>query len=106
MALHHIRPHLGAARIQKLKTIQFAELYGKLQRKKPEGAGLAPRTVGHAHRLLHRVFGEAAKWSIISTNPVSAAEPPRVERTEIRILDPDGIKTLLDGLRDKGLYPS
>jgi integrase len=105
LAAHHIRPHLGEARIQRLKTVNFAELYGKLQRPKPEGAGLAPRTVGHVHRLLHRVFGHAVKWDVIATNPLSAAEPPRVQRTEIEILAPDQIKTVLTALRGRALYP-
>src|SRR5205085_5904927 len=50
---HHVRPHIGAAAA------------------KPAGAGLAPRTVGHVHRLLHRVCGHAVKWSVITANPVS-----------------------------------
>ena len=105
LGAHHIRPHLGAARIQRLKTVNFAELYGKLQRPKPEGAGLAPRSVGHVHRLLHRVFGHAVKWDVIANNPVTAAEPPRVQRTEIEILAPDQIKTVLAALRGRPLYP-
>jgi hypothetical protein len=96
---HHVRPQIGAARIQKLRTVDFAELYGKLQEAKPEGAGLAPRTIGHVHRLLHRVFGHALKWAIVINNPVAAAEPPRVQSAEIRILDPGEIRTALDVLR-------
>jgi integrase len=105
LAAHHIRPHIGAARIQRLKTVNFAELYGKLQRPKPEGAGLAPRTIGHVHRLLHRVFGHAVKWEVIANNPITAAEPPRVQRTEIEILSPDQINTVLRALRGRPLYP-
>jgi integrase len=101
---HHVRPPLGAARIQKLRTVDFAELYGKLQKSKPEGGGLAPRTVGHVHRLLHRVFGHAVKWGLIQSNPVASAEPPRVQRTEIEILAPGQIKAVLDALRGRPLY--
>jgi len=101
---HHVRPHLGAVRIQRLKAINFAELYGKLQRRKPEGAGLAPRTVGHVHRLMHRVLGHAVIWGTVATNPVTAVEPPRVQRTEIEILTPDQIKTVLNALRGRRLY--
>jgi len=96
---HHVRPHLGEARIQRLRTVDFAALYGKLQQAKPAGAGLAPRTVGHVHRLLHRAFGHAVKWSVITANPVSAAEPPRVVRPEIKILSPEEIKSVLGALR-------
>src|SRR6266851_2805352 len=101
---HHVRPHLGASRIQRLKTVNFAELYGKLQKPKPDGAGLAPRTIGHVHRLLHRVFGHAVKWGMVTINPVAAAEPPRVQRTEITILTPDQIKSVLQALRGRRLY--
>src|SRR5437016_1054913 len=105
LAAHHVRPHLGTARLQKLRTVNFAELYGKLQRLRPEGAGLAPRTIGHVHRLLHRVFGHAVKWGIVAVNPVGAAEPPRVQRTEIQILAADQIGAVLDALRGHPLYP-
>jgi len=102
---HHVKPHLGTRSIQKLRTVDLAERYGRLQSPKPHGAGLAPRTVGHVHRLLHRVLGHAVKWAIIGNNPVTAAEPPRVQRTEIEILAPDQIKSVLDALRGRPLYP-
>jgi integrase len=102
---HHVRPHLGASRIQRLKPVNFAELYGKLQRAKLKGgAGLSPRTVGHVHRVLHRVFGQAVKWGIVAVNPTDAAEPPRVERTEIEILPADQIGPVINALRGKPLY--
>src|SRR5262249_17159803 len=105
LARHHVRPHLGHARIQKLKAINFAELYGTLQQAKPKGAGLAPRTIGHIHRLMHRVMSHAVKWEVIRTNPVTAADPPRIEPTEIEILDPEQIKAVLQELRGHVLYP-
>jgi integrase len=106
LTAHHIRPHLGASRIQKLKTVNFAELYGRLQKPKPEGgAGLAPKTVGHVHRLLHRVFDCAVKWGVITNNPVSPSEPPRVTRREITILSPDQIDSVITALRGRYLHP-
>jgi integrase len=105
LAAHQIRPHLGASRIQRLKTVHFAELYGRLQKSKPEGAGLAPKTVGHVHRLLHRVFDCAFKWGVITNNPVSPAEPPRVTRREVAILSPEQINTVIAALRGRYLHP-
>jgi integrase len=106
LAAHHIRPHLGAMRVQKLKTVHLAELYGKLQKSKADGgAGLSPRTVGHVHRRLFQILGQAVKWSVIAFNPAAAAKPPRVERTEIEILAPDQVKTILHALRGHALYP-
>jgi integrase len=106
LAAHHVRPHLGGHRLQKLRAVHLAELYGKLQKPKAEGgAGLSARTVGHVHRLLHRVFGHAVKWSMVANNPVASAEPPAVERTEIEILSPDQIKIVLQGIKGRSLYP-
>jgi integrase len=106
LAAHHVRPHLGGQRLQKLRAVHFAELYGRLQKPKTDGgAGLSARTVGHVHRLLHRVFGHAMKWSMIANNPIASAEPPAVERTEIKILAPEQIKVVLQGLKGRPLYP-
>jgi integrase len=100
----HVRPHLGNAQMQKLRTLHFAELYGRLQRAKPVGAGLAPRTITHIHRLLHRQFGHAVKWGVIGASPVAMAEPPRVQASEITILEPEQIRTMLTALRGRQLY--
>jgi integrase len=107
-----VRPHLGAAKLQKLRTLNFAELYGKLQKpkatgdtpKEKGGAGLSSRTIGHVHRLMRRVMGHAVKWGAITSNPVAAAEPPRVQAAEVEILAPAEIKTILHGLRGHRLY--
>jgi hypothetical protein len=53
---NQIKPNLGAVVIQKLRPV--ADFYAKLQI-----GGLAPRTVGDCHRLLHRALGHAATWA-------------------------------------------
>ena len=35
-------------------------------------------TIGHVHRILHRAFGHAVLWKLISRNPAGQAEPPPV----------------------------
>jgi integrase len=102
---HQVRPYIGHARMQKLKPSSFVELYGRLQQPKPDGTKLSARTVGHVHRLLHRVMSHAVKWEVIARNPVSAADPPRVEKTEIEILNPEQMKTVLRALHGHVLYP-
>src|SRR5262249_54870972 len=76
------------------------ELYASLIR-----SGLAARTVGHVHRVLHRAFGHAAKWRLIQQNAVGLAEPPRVVSSEIEILTEDQIQTLLRKLKGRAMYP-
>ena len=55
---NQIHPHIGNRALQKLRPVDLNELYGTLLRD-----GLAPRTVGHVHRLLHRALGHAVTWN-------------------------------------------
>jgi hypothetical protein len=54
----HVRPHLGGKAIQSIGVQDLNTLYAGLHDK------LSPRTIKHVHRLLHRVFGHAAKWGV------------------------------------------
>lgn len=42
--------------------------------------GLAPKTVVNVHRMLHRVWEDAARWGYVRRNIVADASPPRVPR--------------------------
>jgi hypothetical protein len=50
------------------------------------GGPLSPRTVGHAHRVLHRALQRAVKKEVLSRNVANAISPPTVEDAEIEIL--------------------
>lgn len=101
----HVRPHIGAAKIQKLQAVQLAELYARLLR---EGLGpdrgLSARTVGHVHRCLHKALAVAVEWGVLQRNPADLAKPPKVESTEIAILEEDQAREVLQKLRDDPLY--
>jgi len=49
-------------------------------------AGCSATSVRHLHRFLHRVFADAARWSVVPDNPVARATPPRVARHRTRPL--------------------
>ena len=99
-------PHIGALPLQKLRPIVLTELYARLLRVgRDDGTGLAARTVGHVHRLLHRAFGHAAQWDVIQTNVASLVRPPRVAAIEIEIIKEDQIRTVLEKLRGRAIYP-
>ena len=97
---NQIHPHIGNRPIQKLRPVDINELYAKLLRD-----GLAPRTVGHVHRLLHRAVGFAMTWDVVQKNVVSSVRPPRVPEEEIEIIREDDIKIVLQKLRGRPLYP-
>jgi integrase len=101
---HHVRPHLGAYPIQKLKPFQLTQLYSRLLRTE-ESTGLAPRTVGHVHRALRRALGHAVTWQIIAQNPADSVSPPKVEAGEMEILSEDQLHETLALLKGKAIYP-
>ena len=98
---HHVRPHLGALRLQKLRPVNLSELYAKLLRE----SGLSARTVGHVHRVMHKALVVAAEWGLIQQNPADVAKPPPVTAAEIEILAEEQVGQVLRAVSGRSLYP-
>lgn len=96
----HIRPRIGSIAIQKLKAVHLNEMYAALLRD-----GLAARTVGHCHRVLHRALTHAVAWSVVRQNVAAHVTPPRVPSTEIAILTAAEVQAVLKTLKGRMLYP-
>ena len=97
----HVRPTLGALKIQKLRPVHLSGLYGALLR----DSNLAARTVGHVHRALHRALGHATGWDIIQQNIAARVVPPRVAHHEMAILTPAQVKVVLETARGRSIFP-
>lgn len=97
---NQIIPHLGAHKIQKLAPEHVQQWHVTLI-----GAGLAPRTVGHAHRVLGLGLGCALKNKTLVRNVATVHAPPKVEETELEILSPDQIGDVLAKLTGHNLFP-
>lgn len=107
----HVGPRIGARPMQKVKPADIAALYAQLSQdgralrsKKSVSAGLAPRSIALIHRILHRAFGHAVRWSIIASNPVAVVEPPRIQHVEIEILTEDQVRVVLTALRGRAIH--
>lgn len=100
----HVVPNIGAHFMQKLRAVHLTELYAKLLRTYENKDGLAPRTVGHVHRALHRALGHATQWGVVPSNVASCVSPPRVPSAELEILTQKQTKDLLEALRGQPLY--
>lgn len=102
----HVCPHIGNTAIQKLRAVNLNELYASLSRD-GQGArgGLAPRTIGHVHRVLHRALGHAVQWGVVRQNVAAQVSPPRVASTEIKILSAAQVQTVLKKLQGRAIYP-
>jgi len=98
-SLAYARRHLGDRRLQALRPADLAALYATLSR-----AGLAPRTVKHAHNVLHRALEQARLWGLLRDNPAEMAKPPSIPDEERAILQPESTRHLLERLRGQPLY--
>ena len=94
LAERQIVPHLGEIKVQWLTDTEIEDWHGKLLK-----AGLSPRTVVHAHRVLAKVLARA------KNNAASAVDLPAVEDKEMAILTADQIGTVTAKLDGHTLYP-
>jgi integrase len=103
---HQIIPHLGATLLQKLRPAQVDDWHAKLLKcGSKRGRPLAARTVGHAHRVLHRAFERAMRLEIVGRNPAHAVPAPKPDAAEIEILSADQIADVLTRLEGHPLHP-
>lgn len=86
----HIIPSLDRRPLAKVSPQGLQALYGQKLKE-----GLSPRTVGHIHRVLHKVFQDALNWGLLGRNPCAAVRPPKVQVQEIRTLSPDDARHFL-----------
>jgi integrase len=102
----HVCPRLGALPLQRVRPAHLSELYATLLREgRGDGRGLAARTVGHCHRVLHRVLAVAVAEELLPHNPADRVKPPRVEAQEIEILAEEQVGMVLGKLHGRVLYP-
>lgn len=86
----YIVPYLGNVGLQTLKAQQIDELYSVML-----GRGLSARTVLHTHRILRQALKHAVKWGLLQKNVADNATPPRPERKNIHMWDPETIAKFL-----------
>ncbi len=102
----YITPALGSLRAEGMRPANVeAALAGWISggRNDRERGQLAPRTVKHIVDTLRTICRWGVRMSILRRNPVDAVEPPKVERGEMRALDPSGVGELLSAARGSDL---
>jgi integrase len=103
LADRQIIPLLGAVLLQRLRPAQIHDWHGKLLKAGgAEGRPLSPRTVGHAHRVLHRALERATRLEIVSRNVAHPVPPPKVEDVEVEILTAEQMSDVLAKLDGYG----
>lgn len=86
----HIKPALGAAKLEDLDTHTIQLFYNSLT-----ADGLSPKTVKNIHGILHTSLQQAIANGYIQRNPTEACRLPKVTRPNIQPLEPAEIARML-----------
>lgn len=86
----HLKPALGAARLETLDTHTIQRFYNSLI-----ASGLSSKTVKNVHGILHCALQQAIACDYIYRNPADACKLPKVTKPEIKPLEPEEIARLL-----------
>ena len=101
-----IIPYLGALRLQSIRPSHIATWHATLLREgRHNGMALSARTVGHAHRVLHKAIGDAVARELLLRNPASLISPPKIQGGELAILSSPQVKAVLDAICGREIYP-
>lgn len=98
----HALPALGKLPLGRAKPDDLQRLYADRL-----DMGQAPASVRQLHAVLHRAFGQAARWGLVARNVADLVSPPRVERREMSALSPEEARAFLEaasGDRLEALY--
>jgi integrase len=104
---NQIVPHLGARRLQALKTVDIEQWHTILRTKGRKGGGaLAARTIASAHRVLSKTLREAVKHDMLVRNVAGrdGQRAPKIQAEEIEILPADKIDAVIEALRGRTMY--
>ncbi len=93
---HHIIPHLGKIRLDRLNEDQIEALYAHMRAK-----GMAGSTILGTHRILSRALKVATQRRWLGRNPCQFVTPPSYERPEIQPLDSDEAHRFLAHVNDR-----
>ena len=87
----HIKPSLGSTRLDELTPHLIQRFYNSLD--------LSPKTVKNIHGILHSSLQQAVQNRLLATNPTDACKLPKIEKFEIKPLEPQQIAALLHEAR-------
>ena len=99
---NQITPYLGSKVLQKLRPLDIEEWHTTLRNAgRADGkGGIAPRTIGHAHRVLSSALSDAAENEIVVKNVVKTKSAPKVPDEEMIIVQ--DVPALIEKLKSGG----
>ena len=95
----HIKPALGAIRLETLKTHTIQKFYNDLTKGAKGERPLSAKTVKNIHGVLHHALNQAVANEMLRFNPANACTLPRIEKKELKPLDEENIKAFVNEIR-------
>lgn len=96
---NHIKPALGAIRLEALNAHTIQSFYNSLGKPKGDKPGLSPKTVKNVHGVLHKALKQAVLIGYIRSNPADACTLPRIEKKQIKPLDEEQSRRFLEAIK-------
>lgn len=95
---NHIRPALGAVKLDALNTHTIQKFYNGLGAERDGKPGLAPKSIKIVHGVLHKALGQAVAINYLRFNPADGCTLPRAERRELKPLDEGAIGRFMEAV--------
>ena len=90
----HAVPYLGHHRLARLSPQHLQDLYSQRL-----NAGLSVQSVRKLHAILHGALKQALRWNLVARNVADLVTPPRDYHKEMKTLDVEQAKQLIDAAR-------
>ena len=95
----HIKPALGAIRLEELTPHAIQSFYNALLKEHNGKPALSPKTVKEIHGVMRLSLKQAVLNGYLRSNPTDACTPPRVVKKELTPLNESQIAKFLQAIR-------
>jgi len=110
MIKYHVIPYIGEIKLRKLTAMDVQKLYRDLadhgrvrEAQKKTQPGLSSTGVRGVHMMLHNCLDQAVKERLIAFNPTEACKIPKIQKKEMKVLQPDDVSKYLKAAEKRGV---
>ena len=96
---NHIKPRIGAIRLESLTTHDIQEFYNSLRSPSENRKALSAKTIKNIHGILHHALQQAMLNNYIRTNPSNSCVIPRATKKKVKPLNEYQIADFLKAIK-------
>lgn len=96
---NHIKPRIGAIRLEALTTHDIQEFYNSLRLPSENRKALSAKTIKNIHGILHHALQQAMLNNYIRTNPSNSCVIPRATKKKVKPLNEYQIADFLKAIK-------